>query len=186
MLIGCSRNIYFYYYYYQCWKRLCGLILLWKLWYFSFRVLWWKESSKEHNLLKKYLVLLTQTFELQCIWPQYLPYKRKRKRHSEWTGLNRNYGLGPVWEIWTSWLKKLVAFLCRWITTGSSQECSLGHTCAFLSSKDSWSCRKALCHSVWQNKCLFFPSSPKHCSSNLQLDLLTRTWMPSFSTGALS
>ncbi len=29
MLICCSRNIY---YYYQCWKQLCCLILLWKLW----------------------------------------------------------------------------------------------------------------------------------------------------------
>ncbi len=48
MIYCCLRNIYFYY---QCWKQLCCLIILWKLWFiFFFNILWWIESSKEQHL----------------------------------------------------------------------------------------------------------------------------------------
>ncbi len=48
MMICCLRNIYFDY---QCWKQLCCLIILWKLWFiFFFNILWWIESSKEQHL----------------------------------------------------------------------------------------------------------------------------------------
>ncbi len=49
MLICCSRNISDYN---QCWKQLCCLMFMWKLWYIFFRIIWWIESSKEHNLFE--------------------------------------------------------------------------------------------------------------------------------------